>query len=179
MVKMRYMSKNLINSMIALSQDEGLMKLLLNNQDNPLSCELPKGFIGNGKSNVKKFSKIIEQSSSYCRISPIPFSLDIKTEEGSFIKMYYQKGEFDNIEVVNNLSFNIDIIVAKKLWLIHDDLTDEPLIRPYEIMDRVIDILGRNAIGNSYKLDITDFQHLAVNDKFDSIRIYCETYHIK
>lgn len=179
MVKMRYMSKSLINAMTALSQDEGLVKLLLNDEDTPLSCELPMNFVNSGKSNVKKFSKIIQQSSSFCRISPIPFSLDIETEEGSFIKMYYQKGEFDNAEIMNSLSFNIDIIVAKRLWLIHDDLTGERLIRPYEIMDRVIDILGKNAIGNNYKMDITDFQHLSVNDKFDSIRIYCESYQIK
>ena len=54
----------------------------------------------------------------------------------------------------------------------YDDTKNESLIRPYEIMDRVVDLVGKRGIGD-VRLEIAGFQHLYINTKFDSIRLYC------
>lgn len=179
MVKMNYLSDNIIKIMNELSKDEGLVKLLLNNEDCPIQTDLPNEFVLSGSTNDKKYRKIIKPNDDFCRISPIPFTPEAITDDNSFIRVYYNIGEFDGSEVINELQLNIDIVVAKSLWLIHDKDRNKSQIRPYEIMARIVDRIGKRSGNPLIQVDFNGFQHLSVNTKFDAIRLYSEYFNIK
>jgi hypothetical protein len=155
------MSKNIVNIMLQLSYSDGLVKLLVNNVDNPFSSSLP----------VINNSQLINPDSIDARIFPYPFDPEAQIEDSSFIRVYYNNGEFDG-EIIAESQLHIDIIVAKSLWLINNE--GRSLIRPYEIMGLVTDLLGTRSNNDTLKLKFTGWQHLAVNTKFDAIRLYSE-----
>lgn len=153
------LSKNVVNVMKTLIQNEGLLMLLVNDDYNPFDPNLPQ----------INPSNVINPNHVQCHIKPYPFDPDATDTDGSFIRVYYNDGELDKSEVISETRLHIDIIVAKELWLIKGSM-----IRPYEIMARVIDMVGRRAVGSGIKLKIDGFQHLSVNTKFDAIRIYSD-----
>lgn len=156
------MSRNIIRIINTLAKNDGLVRLLINNQGDPLSHEVTD--------HIKK--NITKPSSEDARIFPYPYDEEATVEESSFIRVYYNDGTFNASETIADCDLHIDIIVARNLWLIHDNAKNESLIRPYEIMDRVVDTLGRRGMGQ-VKVDISGFQHHYVNTKFDCIRLYC------
>lgn len=160
-MKLVSLSKNIVDIMIQLSNNDGLAMLLANNDDNPFSPTLPA---------VNKLKLLIPDSPD-AKIFPYPFDPEAQIEDSSFIRAYYNNGDFDG-EIIAESQLHIDIIVAKSLWLINHD--GRSLIRPYEIMGRITDILGSRSNNNTIRLKFTGWQHLAVNSKFDAIRLYCE-----
>lgn len=168
MVKIHTMSKNIVNIMQALSYNDHLINMLLiNENDIAFTNEnRPAGFTNN--------SQIINQNDEFCRISPVPFDPEAQEEDKSFIRVYYSDGEFGS-EVVSVSNLVIDIIVAKSLWLIFDRNINQGLIRPYVIMDDIIDTIGRYS-GSLVSIDFQGFRHLAVNTKFDAIRLYAQYF---
>lgn len=154
------MSNNIVNIMHLLSKNEGLLRLIVNNSNEPMVTPV----------NLKT-KDLINPKSPDAKILPLPFDLDAKINEGTFLRVYYNDGELDD-EVLSNSQIHIDIICAKSLWLINDG--GKSLIRPYEIMSRVIDVLGKRSANSTIRLQINGYQHLYINSKFDSIRIYCE-----
>lgn len=153
--------------MSELSKNDGLAKLLVNNVSNPFSSDLPQ--IDN--------SKLINPKSNLCRIYPYPFDPEAQVEDASFIRVYYNNGEFNENEIISETLIHIDIIVAKNLWLINDG--QRSMIRPYEIVSRVTDMVGKRSLNTTIKLDFNGWRHLAVNTKFDAIRLYSEYYTIE
>uniref|UniRef100_A0AB39C6Z9 Uncharacterized protein n=1 Tax=Bacillus phage KoopaTroopa TaxID=3234046 RepID=A0AB39C6Z9_9CAUD len=153
------LSKNVVNVMKALSNNQGLLQLLVNDVENPFDPNLP---VING-------SNVINPKHALCRIKPYPFDVEATDTNGSFIRVYYNYGDLDESETISETTLHIDIVVAKELWLIKGNM-----IRPYEIMARVIDMVGKRGVGTGIKLNINGFQHLAVNTKFDAIRITSE-----
>jgi hypothetical protein len=120
---------------------------------------------------------LINPTSPDGKIFPYPFDTDATEVDGSFIRVYYNDGEFDSSEVIAESQLHIDIVVAKSLWLINDG--QRSMIRPYEIMGRVIDMIGGRGLSTTIKLDVKGYQHLYVNTKFDCIRIYCEYFSVE
>jgi hypothetical protein len=159
--KLESLSKNIVTIMDELAKNDGLARLLVHNVNNPFSPSLPA---------IDK-SKLINQKSELCRIHPFPFDPEAQIEDASFIRIYYPNGRFNENEVIAESQINIDIVVAKSLWLIDDG--QRRLIRPYEIMSRVVDMVGKRGIG-LIKLKFNGWNHLAVNTRFDAIRLYCE-----
>lgn len=161
-VKTEHMSKSIVDIMTQLSKNKGLIQLLYNNSDNP-------------------FTKIVDTDrkligvSDDTKISPLPFNPEAQQDDASFLRIYYNIGEFDSAEVVMSGEIHIDIVVAKSLWLINDG--KRSLIRPYEIMGRVFDMVGRRSAQPIVKFE--GFQHLPVNSKFDAIRLYANTFNVK
>lgn len=153
------LSKNVVNVMKTLSNNQGLLQLLVNDVDNPFDPNLP----------VINPANVINPKHQLCRIKPYPFDVEATETNGSFIRVYYNYGDLDESEVISETTLHIDIVVAKELWLIKGEM-----IRPYEIMARVIDMVGKRAVGNGIKLKMSGFQHLAVNTKFDAVRITSE-----
>lgn len=160
MAKINNLSKDVINVMTTLSENEGLSQLLGNDIPNPFSRPVPST------------TKILMD-----KITPYPFDIEATVEDGSFIRVYYNQGEFNENEVIQEMSLHIDIVVAKNLWLINDGRRS--LIRPYEIMDRVVDLVGFRSVASPIKLKFTGWQHLAVNRKFDAIRLYADYWNIE
>jgi hypothetical protein len=160
------LSKDVVRVMESLSKNEGLARLLAHNVENPFDLSLPP---------VDK-TTIANPKNASCKIFPFPFDPNANVEDTSFIRVYYNQGEFNDNEVIQEMNLHIDIIVAKSLWLINNGR--EPLIRPYEIMDRVIDLVGKKSVNSSIKVKFSGWQHLAVNQKFDAIRLYSDYFDV-
>ncbi|GIN66339.1 hypothetical protein FKN04_12390 [Bacillus glycinifermentans] len=161
-MKLETMSKNVVNVMITLARNEMLGRLLLHDVDNPYDLSLPKPDMG----------ELIRPDSSKAKIFPYPFNPDATEEDGSFIRVYYNIGEFNGNEVIAESELHIDIIVSKRLWLINNG--DESIVRPYDIAGRVIDLVGRNSINSLVKLKFDGFQHLYINTQFDCVRLFAK-----
>lgn len=184
-MKMESMSKNIVDVMFELSKNAGLAMLLVNDFSDPFS-KLHKPIDGR---------TLIKPDASTSKIFPYPFDPEATTLDGSFIRVYYNEGEFNSNEVIAESQLNIDIIVSKSLWLINDsnqELTlpdgtkytilpenTRSLIRPYEIMGRVIDIVGRRSNNKTIRLNFDGYQHLYVNTKFDCIRLYSNYFSVE
>jgi hypothetical protein len=166
-MRLESLSKNIVKIMFELSKNEGLNRLLTLNVDNPFDPNL---------SVVDGVKLINPNSPQYC-IKPYPFDVEAETAESSSIRVYYNDGDFNENEVISETRLHIDIIVAKDLWLINNG-TDS-LIRPYEILSRVTDMVGKRSLNSTIKLKFDGFQHLAVNTKFDAIRLYSEYYTVE
>lgn len=166
-VKLELMSKSIVSTMNELAKNEGLARLLVNNVSNPFDNSHP---------TIDK-SKLIIPNSGESKIYPYPFDPQATVNDGSFIRVYYNNGELDTNEAIAESQIHIDIIVAKNLWLINDG--ENSLIRPYEILGRVIDMVGKNGLNENLRLDIKGWQHLSVNTKFDAIRLYCEYFTVE
>jgi hypothetical protein len=166
-VKINTLSKNIVDVMVALSKNEGLARLLVNNADNPFDSSLP----------IIDKSKLINPKSESCRIYPYPFDPNATIEDSSFIRVYYNQGDFNENQVIQEMNLHVDIIVAKSLWLCNDGRNS--LIRPYEIMDRVIDMIGHRSGNPTIKVKFDGWQHLAVNTKFDAIRLYSDYFSVE
>lgn len=164
------MSKNIINCMKQLSKNNALVELLINNNNSlPLLLD-GSGLQAKITDNVR--NDLINPTSDTSKIHPYPFNPEATTTDGSFIRIYYNSGTLDDAEAISESQINIDIIVAKSMWLINDG--QNSMIRPYEIMGRVIDMLGKNSINNTIRLSFEGYQHLYINTKFDCIRLYAE-----
>lgn len=157
------MSKNIINIMFTLAKNEMLGRLLTHDVSNPYDLSLAKPTV----------EGLIKPDASTAKIFPYPFDAEATDLDGSFIRVYYNDGEFNDNEVIVESNIHIDIIVSKTLWLINDN-GRESLIRPYDIAGRVIDLVGRRSIGTNVKLRFEGYQHLYVNTKYDCIRLYAD-----
>lgn len=161
-MKLETMSKNIVGVMMTLAKNEMLGRLLIHDINNPYDLSLPKPDVSN----------LVKPDSSTAKIFPYPFDPEATTHNGSFIRIYYNDGDFNSNETIAESQLHIDIIVSKDLWLINNG--EESLIRPYDIAGRVVDLVGRRSINSTVKLKFTGYQHLYVNRKFDCIRLYAE-----
>lgn len=161
-MKLETMSKNIVNIMFALAKNPMLGKLLVHDVKNPYNPTLA----------TPKVADLIKPDSSVAKIFPYPFDPDATTLDGSFIRVYYNDGDFNSNETIAESQLHIDIIVSKTLWLI--DNGNDSLIRPYDIAGRVVDLVGRNSLNSTIKLNFKGYQHLYINTKFDCIRLYAE-----
>lgn len=164
---MESLSKNIVTIMQQLVKNDGLMKMLVHNEDNPFDTSLPK----------INTNKLIDPTNTCSKILPFPFDITAEVEDNSFIRVYYNDGGFDSSEVIADSRIHIDIIVAKSLWLINDG--ERSLIRPYEMMGRIIDMVGKRSLNCTIKLEFTGWGHLAVNQKFDAIRLYADYFSVE
>lgn len=157
-MRMESMSRNIVDIMTELAKNDGLARLLVNNTTNPFSTP------------VLDKNRLIIPNANESKIFPYPFDVDATVEDGSFIRVYYNNGDFNDNEVIAESQLHVDIIVAKSLWLINDGTRS--LIRPYEILSRVIDMIGLRSLNTTIKLKFDGYQHLYINSKFDCIRLY-------
>lgn len=155
-MKMELMSQNIVNMMYELTKNQGIARLVANDIINPFSVDIsnPDSLIMN-------------------RIHPVPFDIEATTLDGTFIRIYYNRGELNSVEVIAESQILVDVICSRNLWLIRDEV-GRSAIRPYEIMGRVVDMLGRNSLNNKIRLEFEGYQHLYINTKFDCIRLYAK-----
>lgn len=102
------------------------------------------------------------------RVHPYPFDPLAKLEDVSELRIYYPEGEFDGSGAVANTFLYFDIVVAKSLWLVNDG---KAAIRPYMIMKHLVEHFRGRSIKTLGRVDVTNFVHLHVNEKFDAIRL--------
>jgi hypothetical protein len=158
---MQQLSDNLVRTMKELIKNDGLVRLIAND-------------------TAKPFDTTVANPSSLLmtRIHPVPFDIEATTLDGTFLRIYYNQGTVGGEEVITESQIHIDIVCSRNLWLIND--TDgSSKIRPYEIMDRVIDMLGKNSSNPYLRLEFDGFQHLYINTKFDCVRLYANYWEIE
>lgn len=168
-VSMGHMSNNVVDVMKAIADNYGIRALLYIDEDNPLDKE--------HKDNVPSSLEILKQNGDKNRISPVSFNMMAQIEDRTEIRVYYNIGRFSREGRHIDYNMHIDIICAKNLWLITDALGNSK-IRPYEIMSRIFDVVGQRNINQINIGRPVQFQMLSVNERFDSIRIYFNTYDI-
>lgn len=167
-MKLHTMSKNIVDILTMLSKSKELAKLLYFNVENPMMQP---------DANLPKWNELIRPSGVDAKIFPFPFDPDGSTsEDGSFIRVYYNDGEFNSNETVAESVLIIDVIVSNNLWLINNTNVlgkKESLVRPYEIAGRVIEAVGRRSV-STVKLNFTGYKHHYVNTQFQCIRLYAD-----
>lgn len=171
------LSKNIIQVMNALRYNDRLVSLILiDENDAEFTIDgRPEGFQSNPNNMDRKNLQIINQNSEFCRISPTPFNPDAVEEDKTMVRAYYNQGDFEG-EIISETALFIDVIVAKSRWLIYDKSEKEQMIRPYEIITEIIETIGRKSGNPLITVNFTGWQHLAVNTKFDAIRLYSEYF---
>jgi hypothetical protein len=168
-MKLETMSKNIVKLIQQLSLNDGLAMLIANDVVDPFDPNLPA---------VDKKNLFMPNDFVNSRLYPLAFDPDATLNDRTFVRVYYNQGQLDNTEVIAESQINIDIIVAKSLWLIHD-INGNPVVRPYEIMGRIIDLLGSRSANTSIKLQFDGFQQLAVNGKFECVRLYANYFSVE
>lgn len=101
---------------------------------------------------------------------PMRFDEQIEIEDCSQLRVYYLNGDFANDMVVSEMNVVFDIIVAKSLWLINES-DGSSSVRPYSIANELIKQFRNKSVGTVGKLLFKNFRHIAVNNKFDGIRL--------
>lgn len=161
-MKLESMSSSVVDVISVLAKNEMLGRILAHDVKNPYNLTLTK----------PDPTELMNPNSSKARLFPYPFDPEATELDGSFIRVYYNSGEFNSNEVIAESNMNIDIVVSKTLWLINDGR--KSIIRPYDIAGRVIDLVGKRSIGNITDVKFQGYSHLYVNAKFDCIRLYAE-----
>lgn len=156
MVKLQLLSPNLVMMLQEVLKDEEIVKYLNYNDKTPLSKPSPTL-----PANDLMLNKVF----------PFPFDVNVTTEEGSQVRIYFPKGFFKSKEIVTDTVVVFDIVVAKSLWLVNDG---DPKIRPYEIMKNIVNLFSDKNIGTIGRLNFDNFTHLLINEKFSGIRLYAE-----
>lgn len=172
------MSSNIILVMEALARNESIFKLIYFKDIKPFNHDIqnPKTTEDIKAKKIFINGDIKKISSSNNKITPLPFNPEAQEEDEIFIRVYYNQGSITSNEVVQNAQMHIDIICAKSLWLVEDNIREIPLVRPYALMSRVMELVGNKNDNNEVKVgNFVGFQHLSVNNKFECIRMYYNT----
>lgn len=153
MVNIELMSDNLTLILDELINNQTIVKYLSYNEKNPLS-----------KPDITLPAKSLILS----KVHPYPFDPTATTQDSCEIRVYYPHAQFDGSDTVTNTFIYIDIVCARSLWLVSDD---KAAIRPYMLASAIHRHFKDRSIGTIGKLRFNAFQHLAVNTKFDAIRL--------
>lgn len=156
MVKLELLSKNLISILNEIKKNQNLCKYLYYNTTNPVA-----------ESDFDTSCLLV--GCDVPRLFPYPFVVTSSDEEICKIHVYYPNGQFVN-RVVENSIIYFDIICAKTLWLTNSG------VRPYEIMTEVLNSFDELNIGTIGTLLFKRFDHIAINEKFDCIRLRAEAF---
>lgn len=161
------MSNNVVDVMIALAENKGIRALLYIDDSNPLHNLHDE--------RIPSAKEILSPESDKRRISPVSFNTEAQINDRTEIRVYYNIGRFSSEGKHVDYNMHIDIICAKSLWLINHPVKSRSLIRPYEIMSRIFDSVGKKNLNDLNIGRPVQFQMLSVNERFDSIRIYYNT----
>lgn len=172
------MSSNVILVMDALARNESIFKLLYFKDSSPFKHDIQNPILQEDVKarNVFVNGDIKKINSVNNKITPLPFNPEAQENDEVFIRIYYNQGSIGSNEIIHSAQMHIDIICAKSLWLVDDDARKIPLVRPYALMSRVMELVGNKNDNNEVKVgNFVGFQHLSVNNKFECIRMYYNT----
>jgi hypothetical protein len=149
-MKLLTMSDDLVNLMGVLLTDESLAKLIYYPHANPL--------------NQPDFNPVlIAPFGKYERIIPHPFDINYTEDVRSQVHVYFPQLEFQNNEIVEDVTAFFDVVVHTNIWTILDQ-NGKKKIRPYEIARLIIHNLKDYC-------SFVEMSHLAVNEEFQALRI--------
>ena len=173
------MSTNIVIVMDILASNQAIFELLYFEDDKPFSHDLTSEEESVARQCFEQ-KLIMKNNSTLQRISPIPFNPNAQETSQVFIRVYYNQGSFDSTNVISTHQLNIDVICSKDLWLINDTIHKLPLIRPYSIMSRIVDLVGKGMNENGINIGkFNGFKHFTVNEKFECLRLYNNTFGVQ
>lgn len=161
MVKLEFLSQNLIQILNHATSNENLVKYLhyaSSDNTSPEYDPLSQPAIADPTSLL------------FTNLFPQPFDEKAEMDDCSQLRIYYSDGKIDG--VVDEAVVIFDIIVAKSLWLCRKN--GESSIRPYDIMSEICSHFYKKSVGTVGRLRFIGFRHLAVNKQFDGIRLFAE-----
>lgn len=159
MVKLDFLSDNLILILNELVNNQTIVKYLNYSQSNPQS-----------QPNLTLPATPLMMKN----VLPYPFDPSTKTDNTSQLHIYYPRGDIKNFTVIENEEVYFDIVVEKRTgWLINDGSSS---IRPYMIMKEIIRNFDGKSIGTLGKLKFKKFLHVYINERFDCIRLCSEMF---
>lgn len=172
------MSTVIVSVMEALGTYEAINDLLLYEDMTPLDNDKSRPIYDGEKitgQQVFDEGLVYKQGSKYQRIFPYPFNPEAQESDSVFIRVYYAEGRNDSSGKIVQGRLHIDIVCSMDYWVINDNAHKLPLIRPYAIMSRINERIGKN---NTFGYNLgnpSGFMHLAVNQRFESLRLYYNT----
>ena len=172
------MSSNIVLVMEALAINESIFKLIYFKDGSPMKHDIQNPVTAEDKKARDIFvnGDIKNLNSSHNKITPLPFNPEAQENDEIFIRVYYNQGSITNNEIIHSSQMHIDIICAKSLWLVSDEVRGIALVRPYALMSRIMELVGNKNDNNEVKVgNFVGFQHLSVNQKFECIRMYYNT----
>lgn len=169
MVKLQYLSDNLIHVINELFNNQVLCRYLYYNDKHPLNEEF---FADDDVTiiDVDKTKPDIEGITLFMNnIFPVPFDPKAISTDACELRVYYSRGNINDV-VVEDLKLLFDIVVPKNLWFVHDK-EHNPKVRPYEIMQEIVKTFCGKSIQTVGKLSFGDWRHLYVNETYDAIQL--------
>ncbi|HXW03440.1 MAG TPA: hypothetical protein VD651_04175, partial [Nitrosarchaeum sp.] len=142
-MKLMTLSDDLVGLIGLLLPNQNLGKLIYYTQSNPLN---QPNF---NTMDLAPFGKIE-------RYIPQPFDVDFTGDVRNQLHVYFQRLEFKNNSIVEDVDVFFDIITHKSIWTMRDS-ANKKKIRPYEIAKEIIFQLKDVC-------EFTDLFHIAVND---------------
>lgn len=159
MQKLENLSSNIPKIIIEVLKNQNLCKYLYYNDSKPLSQP---------NLNLPATNLIFN------KVYPYPFDDKFTTEEGSYLRIYYGNGRFNNKYVEDhNLLFDIVCSKTENIWLLNG--AD---IRPYKIMEELINQLFNKDIDLGGKVVFSNFSHIFFNDSFNGVRLFSKITNI-
>lgn len=169
-ISLSNMSNNVVDIMKWIAEDEGIRTLLSVHDKRPFKSDF--------KHKVLSLEEIMSTEEGRGKILAHSFNVEAKKKDDVQIRVYYNIGRFDGSGAIMDANLHIDIFCAKSLWMIEDEVKHKTLIRPYEIMSRILDNVGRKNIRNIPIGLPQQFQLLSVNEYFDAIRIFYSSFDV-
>lgn len=167
------MSHNIVRIIDELANNEHIYKLLSNPTDSPFD---PYDDPEKEKASQISFENkdIAKNNGPKQQIFAFPFSIEAKTNYDVNIRVYYNEGTFRNNGIMTNAQMNVDIICSQRMWLYMVKKEKLRLIRPYSIMNQIVNNIFRAETSNILGRPV-GYNHFTVNSKYECIRIYVNT----
>lgn len=160
--KLDNLSKSVIAIMKVILTNKNVMQLVVRDNDKPFEKNVTD-------EELLKVGNPLDKENG--RVLPFPFSPFASTKEQTTIRAYFPTGKLDSSSVWRDTDIIIDIVVARGIWLIENEVREHE-IRPYRIMSELVTLLDKEAVDPMGKLEFKGFEHLSVNQEFDAIRMF-------
>lgn len=151
-MKFDLLSRNAIVILEEIISDQTLAKLISNNNSKPLDCN----DIGNTGSLVMK------------NVYPLPYNNEVPQEQKVELRAFFPTGLLQNKEVLNT-EIHFQILMHRDLWLIQTKDKNgkyQKRIRPYDIMDRIVEVYEDRSIGTLGKLKFEGYTYTHIDKDY-------------
>lgn len=153
-------SSNVIQILREVLKNQNICKYLYYSVSNPLS-----------QSNI-----VDTKSLMFNNLFPYPFNPNINDKDITQLHVYYGKGNFEPHAILADTKLLMDIIIPSTLYLVNDG---GETVRPYAIMSLLTDFFADRVIGSMGYIFFESFVHLNINEKYDCVRLICNTKNIR
>ena len=143
-LKLNILSRNLLVSLEEINKNEKIVKLLGNNNDEPLKNDI-KDII---------FKNIFIE----------PFNMEIPQEQKTELRIFFPEGIFESANVLSTSTIYFQIIIHNSLSRIK--INGEKTLREFEIMNELITIFSKNSINGLGNILFQGYQYAHIDKDY-------------